>query len=211
MWEDGEVLPQTERLVLREMTEADLPSLRAILQDPGTMTAYEGPFDDAEVDAWLAKQRDNYRTYGHGLWAAVLRDSSAMIGQCGITWQNIDGCRVLEVGYLFNRSFWHQGYATEAARACRDWAFERLAADEVYAQVRDINIASMNVAIRLGMTVRSRFVKHYRGVDMPHFAFAVAARGRCHASGPVQKFVTGFAGLRGCMARRRREAIAALS
>lgn len=55
----------------------------------------------------------------------------------------------------------------------RDHAFEHLGADRVFAQVRDTNPASMNVAIRLGMTVRGRFVKRYRGVEMPHLAFAV--------------------------------------
>jgi len=45
--------------------------------------------------------------------------------------------------------------------------------DEVFAIVRDTNIASMNVAIRTGMTIRTRFIKHYRGVDMPHYAFSV--------------------------------------
>jgi len=45
---------------------------------------------------------------------------------------------------------------------------------EIYAIVRDTNLASMNVAIRLGMTVRERFVKHYRDIDMPHLAFAIS-------------------------------------
>lgn len=171
------MLPQTERLVLREMTEADLPALKAILQDAQTMAAYEGPFSDTEVEVWLGRQRDRYRADSHGLWAVVLRGTGEMIGQCGITWQDIDGCRVREVGYLFNRAFWHHGYATEAAGACVAWGFEHLGAREVFAQVRDTNLASMNVAIRLGMTVRSRFVKHYRGVDMPHYAFAVDAPG----------------------------------
>jgi len=79
----------------------------------------------------------------------------------------------LEVGYLFNRAFWRHGYATEAAAAIRDRAFTDLAASEVWAQVRDTNLASMNVAIRLGMVVRCRFTKHYRGIDMPHLGFAV--------------------------------------
>jgi RimJ/RimL family protein N-acetyltransferase len=156
------------------MTPADLPGLRAIMEDAETMTAYEGAFSEAEIVAWLDRQQANYREYGFGLWAVVLRETGEMIGQCGITWQDIDGQRVLEVGYLFNRAFWHHGYATEAARACRDWAFAELDADEVFAQVRDTNIASMNVAIRLGMTIRSRFVKHFRGVAMPHFAFSIS-------------------------------------
>ena len=171
------MLPVTDRLTLRPLVEGDLPALRSIMQDPETMTAYEGPFDDAEVAAWLRRMQDRYRDDGFGLWAVELRETGEMIGQCGITFQEIDGERVHEVGYLFNRAHWHRGYATKAAAACRDLAFAEFGAERVYAQVRDTNIASMNVAIRLGMTVRSRFVKHYRGVDMPHLAFAID-RGR---------------------------------
>jgi RimJ/RimL family protein N-acetyltransferase len=165
--------PTTDRLILRELTGADLPGLRAIMRDAETMTAYEGAYSEAETVAWLDKQLASYREHGFGLWAVVLGGSGAMIGQCGITWQDIAGRSVLEVGYLFNRAHWGHGYAVEAARACRDWAFARLGAREVFSQVRDTNIASMNVAIRMGMTVRCRFVKHFRGVDMPHLAFAV--------------------------------------
>ncbi len=179
---------ETERLRLREMTEADLPALRAILRDPVAMAAYEGAFDEAMVRDWLDRQLERYRHDGFGLWAVELRSPLAddpdgigleapVIGQCGITRQRIDGDEVLEVGYLFAREFWHHGYATEAASACRDHAFAELGAERVYAQVRDTNLASMNVAIRLGMTVRSRFVKHYRGVEMPHLAFAVDRAG----------------------------------
>lgn len=166
--------PETARLALREMAASDFPALSAILKDAETMTAYEGPFDDAEVGVWLDRQLARYRTDGFGLWAVTLKETGAMIGQCGLTRQSIDGADVIEVGYLFNRAHWHRGYATEAAMACRDVAFETLAVDDLYAQVRDTNIASMNVAIRLGMTVRTRFIKHYRGVDMPHFAFAIS-------------------------------------
>jgi RimJ/RimL family protein N-acetyltransferase len=163
----------TDRLILREMTESDLPGLRAIIQDAATMTAYEGAYSEVETVAWLDRQLANYRQYGHGLWAVVLKETCEMIGQCGITYQDIDDQRVLEVGYLFNRAFWHHGYAIEAASACRDWAFTQLGADEVFAQVRATNIASLNVAIRMVMTIRSRFTKYFRGVDMPHFAFAI--------------------------------------
>mgnify|MGYP001008401997 CR=1 FL=1 len=108
--------------------------------------------------------------------AALLRETGAMIGQCGITRQFIDRDEVFEVGYLFARAHWHRGYAVEAAAACRDWAFETLPIDELYAKVRSTNVASMNVAIRLGMTVRRTFTTHYRGIDMPHLAFALSRR-----------------------------------
>jgi RimJ/RimL family protein N-acetyltransferase len=159
---------------MREMTDWDLPALKAILQDAQTMAAYEGPFSDAESEHWLRRQQTRYSGDGHGLWAVILRQTGQMIGQCGITWQDIDGQIVREIGYQFNRAFWHHGYAVEAARACRDWAFAELRTKELFAQVRDTNVPSMNVAIRLGMTIRSRFIKHYRGVDMPHYAFAIS-------------------------------------
>lgn len=167
------VIIETTRLRLREMNDEDLPALKNILQDPETMVAYEGALDDRMVQSWLDRMVSRYRDDGFGLWAVTLQDSDEMIGQCGLTRQHILEEDVIEVGYLFNRNTWHRGYAVEAARASRDYAFERLGVDRVYAQIRDTNIASMNVAIRLGMTVRGRFVKNYRGVDMPHLAFAI--------------------------------------
>ena len=170
----GAGLPQTERLLLREMGEADLPVLRAILQDPQVMTAYEGPFSEAEVRAWLDRQLRRYEETGAGLWAVVRRDTGEMIGQCGLTWQDVGGeAPVLEVGYLFLRAHWHQGFATEAARACRDWAFSVLRAPRVHSVIRDTNVASQRVAQRNGMAVVDRLVKHYRGVEMPHLLYAV--------------------------------------
>ena len=164
---------ETPRLILREMTQTDYPALAEILQDREAMFAYEHAFSDAETQAWLDRMLERYRTDGFGLWAVVRKQSGEMIGQCGLTWQNFDGKRVLEIGYLFQRKHWKKGYAIEAARACKHYAFETLQADEVFSIIRDNNVASMNVAIRNGMTVRGRFVKHYYGIDMPHFAFSV--------------------------------------
>lgn len=140
------------------------------------MYAYEGEFSDAETQEWLDRQQASYRRDGFGLWAVVLKESGEMIGQAGITWQDIDGERIPEVGYLLNRAHWGKGYALEAAIACKEYAFARLGFGEVYSIVRDTNIASIKVAIRNGMTVRRRLVKHYRGVDMPHLVFSARAR-----------------------------------
>ena len=96
-----------------------------------------------------------------------------MIGQCGLTLQNWKNEPVLEIGYLFQKEFWHQGYAIEAARACKAYAFQTLQAKEVFSIIRDANLASQNVARRNGMEIVDSTIKHYRGVDMPHFLFSV--------------------------------------
>ena len=170
-------LLETGRLTLREMTQADFPALAAIMQDKETMYAYEGAFTDAETHAWLDRQLTRYQKDGFGLWAVVLKESGEMIGQMGITWQPVEELMVPEIGYLFNRAYWHRGYAAEAAAACREYAFDTLGFPEIFSIIRDTNLASMNVAIRNGMTIRRRFVKHYRGVDMPHFLFGVKNTG----------------------------------
>ena len=162
---------ETPRLLLREMTTSDLPAICRVLQDEKTMYAYEHAFSDEEAQAWLNNQLRRYREDGFGLWAVVLKESGEIIGQCGITLQDVNGEWVPEVGYLFERAYWHQGFATEAAIACKEYAFNVLGLDTVYSIIRDNNIASQNVAKRNGMTVCGRIVKHYYGMDMPHLVY----------------------------------------
>lgn len=187
---------ETKRLILREMTERDLPALSKILQDIDVMYAYEHAFSSEEVRQWLDRQLKRYDEYCHrfGLWAVVLKETDAinsgpvcnlcpidegylpdngMIGQCGLTLQDYKDRQVLEIGYLFRKEFWHQGYVTEAANACKRYAFDVLNVGEIFSIIRDTNAASQNVAIRNGMTVKDRFVKHYFNMDMPHLLFSV--------------------------------------
>ena len=164
---------ETERLCLREMDQTDFASLCKILQDKNAMDAYEGAFSDEEVQEWLDRQMARYQKWGFGLWAVVLKATNQMIGQCGLTMQPWKEIEVLEIGYLFERAYWHNGYATEAAEACKKYAFEILNAAEVCSIIRDTNIASQNVAVRNGMTIADTWIKHYRGADMLHYRYVV--------------------------------------
>lgn len=164
---------ETERLILRELTPADYPALCRILQDEKVMYAYGGAFSGVEAWEWLERQTARYRKWGFGLWAADLKETGEMIGQCGLTMQPWKGREVLEIGYLLQRARWHQGYALEAAAACKRYAFETLNAGEVCSIIRDTNTASQKVAVRLGMTVRDSWVKYYRGIAMPHDRYVV--------------------------------------
>ena len=168
------VILETPRLRLREMTDADFPSLAAFLQDPQVMYAYEGAFSDDEVREWLRRNLERYRTDGFGLWAIELKATGEMIGDCGLMRQTTPNGEMIEISYHLRRDCWHNGYAVEAASACKTYAFEVLNAERVCSIIRNTNIASMNVAIRNGMVVRGQFTKHYKGVDMPHLVFAVS-------------------------------------
>ena len=164
---------ETERLFLREINQSDFNSLCKILQNEETMYAYEGAFSDAEVQEWLDRQIYRYQKWGFGLWAVILKETEKMIGQCGLTMQPWKDKEVLEIGYLFQRQYWHKGYATEAARECKKYAFEILNAKEVCSIIRDTNISSQNVATRNGMIKADSWIKHYRGVNMLHYRYIV--------------------------------------
>lgn len=164
---------ETERLLLRELEYSDIDALSAILRDEETMYAYNGAFSKNETLNWLERQLARYKKYGFGLWAVILKESGEMIGQCGLTMQPWKDKELLEVGYLLNKKYWHMGYATEAAKACKRYAFKTLDAREVCSIIRDTNIPSRRVAERNGMSVTDSWVKHYRGVDMPHLLYTV--------------------------------------
>lgn len=167
------IILRTKRLVLRKLESEDFEDVCKLLQDPVVMYAYEGAFSLQEVRDWMEKQFRRYREDGFGLWGVMKKDKGELIGQCGLTYQEYAGRRVVEIGYLFRKEFWHQGYATEAAVACKTYAFDVLGCDEVYSIIRDTNIASQKVARRNGMEKVDAFIKHYRNIEMPHLVFSV--------------------------------------
>lgn len=162
---------ESERLIFREMTMSDYNDLCEILQDKQVMYAYEHAFSDAEVKEWFERQLSRYKEYGFGLWAAVLKENGKMIGNIGITMQKFGDLQVPEIGYLLNKYYWHKGYATEGAIACRDYAFNVLKFDKVYSIIRDNNLSSQAVAKRNGMQVVGKEIKHYYNMDMPHLVY----------------------------------------
>ncbi len=166
---------QTKRLFLRNLTPDDYEDIKRVLQDKDVMYAYEHPFSDEEVRDWLNKQLTRYETDGIGLWAVTLQDTGKMIGQCGLTYQQVDGKILTEVGYLFEKKYWHQGYATEAAFTCLCYAVDVLNEEKIYAIIRDNNIPSQKVALRNHMVPCAKTVRHYYGIDMPHTVFCVTA------------------------------------
>src|ERR1700747_1360284 len=149
---------QTQRLRLREFTALDADALELILSDPETMRYYPAPYDRAGVEQWIARNRQRYEDDGVGLWAMELKDSRESElhkagGECGIVLQQVEGERLYEIGYHVRRDLWGQGLATEAAIACRDWAFENLNTTRLISLIRPENLPSCRVAERAGMTV----------------------------------------------------------
>ncbi len=144
---------ETARLTLREFVPEDADAMARVLCDPDTMRYYPAPFTRAQVDEWIERNRLRYRNDGVSLWAMLLKSSGELIGDCGIIRQQVDGEFLYEVGYHLRRDHWGRGFATEAAIACRDWAFANLPVDRVISLIRPENQPSRKVAERNGMKI----------------------------------------------------------
>ena len=169
---------ETGRLFTREFTPDDFGNLCRTLQDPEVMYAYEHAFSDAEAADWLQRQIKRYAEDGFGLWAVVLKGTGRVIGQCGLTLQDWNGQAVPEIGYLFEKAYWRRGYAIEAAKGCKEYAFRCLGLPRVYSIIRENNLPSRKVAEKNGMRICGSLVKHYSGRDMTHLVFC-AENGEC--------------------------------
>ena len=163
---------ETPRLILREFIPEDVDALARVLSDAETMRFYPAPFDKAAVEDWIARNMRRYAKDGHGLWAAVLKSSGEVIGDCGPTVQNVDGVDEIEIGYHIRRDLWGQGLATEAAQACRDWGFARLPVERLISLIRPENQPSRRVAEKNGMTVSREVMWH----EFRHLVYSIQRR-----------------------------------
>lgn len=148
---------ETERLIMRKITQDDFDVWKEILSDPETMKYYPKPYDDQGVQRWIDWTISNYETYGFGLWALILKETGEFIGDCGITMQNINGSFVPEIGYHLNCKYHRKGLASEAAIKCRDYAFEILGFPAVYSYMSDEHQASYGVARKIGMRLIEKY------------------------------------------------------
>ena len=148
---------ETERLFLREMTMGDFDALYAVLSDPEIMQHYPYSFDEERVRSWIERNMKRYTDDGFGLWAVCLKDTGEMIGDCGLTLQNIEGQMLPEIGYHIRKDQQRKGYAKEAAAAVRDWAFQNTEYPALYSYCKYTNVGSFKTAESIGM----HFEKEY--------------------------------------------------
>ena len=148
---------ETERLFLREMAYDDFWALYQVLTDSDIMQHYPYRFDENRVRNWIERNIERYRIFGFGLWAVCLKDTGEMIGDCGLTLQNIEGEMLPEIGYHIRADYQRKGYAKEAAAAVRDWAFANTDYPALYSYCKYTNVGSYKTAESIGM----HFEKEY--------------------------------------------------
>ena len=155
---------ETGRLFLREMNMDDYDALYPVLADPGIMQHYPYTFDEARVRGWIDRNMNRYKENGFDLWAVCLKETGEMIGDCGLTLQNINGEILPEIGYHIRRDCQHRGYAKEAAKAVLDWAFQHTDYPAVYSYCKYTNEPSIRTAESIGMHFAFEYPDDVNGI-----------------------------------------------
>ncbi|MGB7189899.1 MAG: GNAT family N-acetyltransferase [Acidobacteriaceae bacterium] len=143
---------ETARLVLRPLLVSDEDALAEVYCDAETMRWYPAPYTREQLRDKMELQRGRYAS-GTGLLGMVEKRTGKLIGDCGIVWQEVEATMEPEIGYHVHRGCWGQGFATEAAKAMIDHAFEELEVDHVISLIRPENLQSRRVAEKNGLTL----------------------------------------------------------
>lgn len=162
---------KTERLILRYITQDDFEELRTILQNKDVMYAWEYDFTDKDVQEWIDKNLELYKKYNLGFFIIVESKTGNITGQAALKQDIIEGNQYYEIGYILKKEYWHRGYATEAAKALKDYAFHILHLNEVIFEIRPNNISSRKVAENLNAKICGEFTKNVRNKKMVHLIY----------------------------------------
>lgn len=146
------IVIETPRLILRHLTLEDTEALAAIYADPIVMKFFRSVRSKEVTKQKIDKMIKSYKKDGFGLWATIYKPDNQFIGRCGLIPQIINQCSELEIAYLLAREYWGRGLATEAARAIRDYGFEKIGCNRLISLINPDNIASQKVALKTGLT-----------------------------------------------------------
>ncbi len=149
---------RTDRLLLRRWREEDKAPFAALNADPQVMRYFPAPLDRAASDGFVARIEGRFAQQGLGLWALEVVATGSFIGFTGLNPmpEGVPGSGGMEVGWRLARHAWHHGYATEAARAAVQVAFEA-GLPEVWSMTAVLNEPSQAVMRRVGMSEHARF------------------------------------------------------
>jgi RimJ/RimL family protein N-acetyltransferase len=156
---------QTSRLIMRRWQDSDREPFADLNADPETMQYFPATMDRAASDAFVDVMESRFDQHGYGLWALEVAGTGDFIGFTGLNPMpaGVPGAGGTEVGWRLARHAWHHGYATEAARAALDVAFNGAGRPEIWSMTAVLNEPSQAVMRRLGLTQ----VDHFEHPNVP--------------------------------------------
>jgi ribosomal-protein-alanine N-acetyltransferase len=162
------------RLTLRPFTMNDAPDAQRLAGDreiADTTINIPHPYPDGAAEKWISTHQEAFDKTGSATWAVTLKESGQLIGAISLTVDN--NFDRAEIGYWIAKTFWGQGYCTEAARAVLDYGFMQAGLNRIFAWYLTRNPASGKVMQKIGMKpegcLRQHIKKWDKYEDLQHY------------------------------------------
>ncbi|MGK7908430.1 MAG: GNAT family N-acetyltransferase [Synechococcus sp.] len=148
---------QTQRLILRSWQSSDLEPFAQMNADAEVMKYFPVVLSRHESNELLGRIENHHQIHGFGLWVVEEISTGTFIGFVGLNVPSFQAhfTPAVEVGWRLARPFWGKGYATEGARQAIGYGFEVLGLSEIVSFTSHLNLRSIAVMKRLGMTYRA--------------------------------------------------------
>ncbi len=150
---------ETERLVLREWSDADKPAYIEMNRDEDVMEFFPSILTAEQSLQHIERINELIKKSGYGLFAAERKEDGAFIGFTGFSHPRFEASFTpcIEIGWRIASEFWNKGYATEAAKACILFGFDQIKWNDIYSFTSVLNIRSENVMKKIGMQKEGEF------------------------------------------------------
>jgi RimJ/RimL family protein N-acetyltransferase len=150
---------RTKRLGLRNWSKNDIPEMAKINSDPEVMKYFPSTYDLEQTKSFVKRMSGHCKEFNYCYFAVDLLETNAFIGFVGLMYQDYkaDFTPCIDIGWRLSKYFWGKGYATEAAQACIDYAFNVLDLSKLICVAPVINDASIQVMKKIGMTHKGNF------------------------------------------------------
>ena len=165
---------ETERLILRQLTEDDAEFIFELLNEPSWIQnigdRHIRTLDDARayiVNGPVA----SYAKNGFGLYLIVLKEANESIGMCGLIRR--EGLEDVDIGYALLPRYWSNGYAVEAAQAVKEYAKDVVGLRRIVAIVDPANQGSIRVLEKIGLRYEKMIRLSADDIDLKLFGTAL--------------------------------------
>jgi len=150
---------ETDRLLLREWQTADQAVYIEMNSDSSVMEFFPSILTPEQSLQHIRRITELINKEGYGLFAVERKEDSAFIGFTGFSHPRFEASFTpcVEIGWRISGKFWNKGYATEAAKACLQFGFERMKWKDIYSFTSLLNTRSETVMKKIGMHREGEF------------------------------------------------------
>lgn len=150
---------QTKRLLIRTIEPSDVLPLAQLWSDPEVTRYMGGPRSYNKLLLTFNEEAQSGQPDPFDLWPVIEQETGNVVGHCGLLEKPVEYQLEIELVYVIAASVWGKGYATEAALALRDYAFNMLGVVQLIALIDPANGASAGVAEKVGFSFDREIVR----------------------------------------------------